>query len=124
MLKLREELLAAEEERLAGRAGVTPDECYSFPISNTGAVSVSGSRVYPARCVRCNRFLINFCHIQNDTEKGRKSQQFAASFLFIFLTLGYLVLYFLMKVLFILLIEIYPVLQCLLSMILLGMVRF
>ena len=30
MLKLREELLAVEEERLAGRAGVTPDEldCY------------------------------------------------------------------------------------------------
>lgn len=26
MLKLREELLAVEEERLAGRAGVTPDE--------------------------------------------------------------------------------------------------
>ena len=30
MLKLREELLAVEEERLAGRTGVTPDEldCY------------------------------------------------------------------------------------------------
>ncbi len=26
MLKLREELLAVEEDRLAGRAGVTPDE--------------------------------------------------------------------------------------------------
>jgi hypothetical protein len=26
MLKLREELLAVEEERLAGRVGVTPDE--------------------------------------------------------------------------------------------------
>jgi hypothetical protein len=26
MLKLREELLSVEEERLAGRAGVTPEE--------------------------------------------------------------------------------------------------
>jgi hypothetical protein len=26
MLKLREELLAVDEDRLAGRAGVTPDE--------------------------------------------------------------------------------------------------
>jgi hypothetical protein len=30
MLKLREELLAVEEDRLAGRAGVTPDELDSY----------------------------------------------------------------------------------------------
>jgi prevent-host-death family protein len=30
MLKLREELLAVEEGRLAGRAGVTPDELDSY----------------------------------------------------------------------------------------------
>jgi len=30
MLKLREELLAVEENRLAGRAGVTPDELDSY----------------------------------------------------------------------------------------------
>jgi prevent-host-death family protein len=30
MLKLREELLAVEEDRLAGRVGVTPDELDSY----------------------------------------------------------------------------------------------
>ena len=30
MLKLREELLAVEEDRLVGRAGVTPDELDSY----------------------------------------------------------------------------------------------
>ena len=30
MLKLREELLAVEEDRLAGRAGVTPDELNKY----------------------------------------------------------------------------------------------
>jgi len=30
MLKLREELLAVEEDRLAGRAGTTPDELDSY----------------------------------------------------------------------------------------------
>ncbi|WP_094551250.1 type II toxin-antitoxin system prevent-host-death family antitoxin [Petroclostridium xylanilyticum] len=30
MLKLREELLAVEEDRLAGRTGVTPDELDSY----------------------------------------------------------------------------------------------
>lgn len=30
MLKLREELLAVEEDRLSGRAGVTPDELDSY----------------------------------------------------------------------------------------------
>mgnify|MGYP002412650858 FL=1 len=30
MLKLREELLAVEEDRLAGRAGVTPDELDTY----------------------------------------------------------------------------------------------
>ena len=30
MLKLREELLAVEEDRMAGRAGVTPDELDSY----------------------------------------------------------------------------------------------
>ena len=30
MLKLREELLAVEEDRLTGRAGVTPDELDSY----------------------------------------------------------------------------------------------
>jgi len=30
MLKLREELLAVEEDRLAGRAGATPDELDSY----------------------------------------------------------------------------------------------
>jgi prevent-host-death family protein len=30
MLKLREELLAAEEDRLAGRTGTTPDELDSY----------------------------------------------------------------------------------------------
>jgi PHD/YefM family antitoxin component YafN of YafNO toxin-antitoxin module len=30
MLKLREELLAVEEDRLAGRAGVTPDQLDSY----------------------------------------------------------------------------------------------
>lgn len=30
MLKLREELLSVEEDRLAGRAGVTPDELDSY----------------------------------------------------------------------------------------------
>ncbi|MFA5384760.1 MAG: type II toxin-antitoxin system Phd/YefM family antitoxin [Eubacteriales bacterium] len=30
MLKLREELLAVEEDRLAGRAGMTPDELDSY----------------------------------------------------------------------------------------------
>jgi len=30
MLKLREELLAVEEDRLAGRAGTTPDELESY----------------------------------------------------------------------------------------------
>lgn len=30
MLKLREELMAVEEDRLAGRAGVTPDELDSY----------------------------------------------------------------------------------------------
>jgi PHD/YefM family antitoxin component YafN of YafNO toxin-antitoxin module len=30
MLKLREELLAVEEDRLAGRSGVTPDELDSY----------------------------------------------------------------------------------------------
>lgn len=30
MLKLREELLAVEEDRLAGRAGITPDELDSY----------------------------------------------------------------------------------------------
>lgn len=32
MLKLREELLAIEEDRLAGRAGTTPDELNSYPL--------------------------------------------------------------------------------------------
>jgi len=30
MLKLREELLAIEEDRLAGRTGITPDELNSY----------------------------------------------------------------------------------------------
>jgi hypothetical protein len=30
MLKLREELLAVEEDRAAGRVGVTPDELESY----------------------------------------------------------------------------------------------
>lgn len=30
MLKLREELLAAQEDRLAGRTGVTPDELDTY----------------------------------------------------------------------------------------------
>ena len=30
MLKLREELLAVEEDRMAGRAGVTPDELNNY----------------------------------------------------------------------------------------------
>jgi tagatose-1,6-bisphosphate aldolase non-catalytic subunit AgaZ/GatZ len=30
MLKLREELLAVEEDRMAGRTGVTPDELDSY----------------------------------------------------------------------------------------------
>ncbi len=30
MLKLREELLAVEEDRLAGRAGITPDELEKY----------------------------------------------------------------------------------------------
>jgi hypothetical protein len=30
MLKLREELLAVEEDRLAGRVGVTPDELEKY----------------------------------------------------------------------------------------------
>jgi hypothetical protein len=30
MLKLREELLAVEEDRIAGRTGVTPDELDSY----------------------------------------------------------------------------------------------
>jgi hypothetical protein len=30
MLKLREELLAVQEDRLAGRAGVTPDELDTY----------------------------------------------------------------------------------------------
>ena len=30
MLKLREELLSVEEDRLTGRAGVTPDELDSY----------------------------------------------------------------------------------------------
>ena len=36
MLRLREELLAVEEDRLAGRAGTTPDEldCYLDSIIN------------------------------------------------------------------------------------------
>ena len=31
MLKLREELLAVQEDRLAGRVGVTPDELDTYP---------------------------------------------------------------------------------------------
>jgi len=38
MLKLREELLAVEEDRLAGRAGVTPDELDSYLESIIDAV--------------------------------------------------------------------------------------
>jgi hypothetical protein len=34
MLKLREELLAVEEDRMAGRIGVTPDELDSY-LENT-----------------------------------------------------------------------------------------
>ena len=33
MLKLREELLAVEEDRLAGRRGYTPDELDSYLVS-------------------------------------------------------------------------------------------
>jgi hypothetical protein len=63
MLKLREELLAVEEDRIAGRTGVTPDEldshlesiidevehgCHSFPFHHAGAISISQHRIYTA----------------------------------------------------------------------------
>jgi hypothetical protein len=38
MLKLREELLAVEEDRLAGHAGTTPDELDSYLESIIGEV--------------------------------------------------------------------------------------
>jgi PHD/YefM family antitoxin component YafN of YafNO toxin-antitoxin module len=38
MLKLREELLAVEEDRMAGRTGVTPDELDSYLESIIGEV--------------------------------------------------------------------------------------
>ena len=38
MLKLREELLAVEEDRLAGQAGITPDELESYLDGVIGGV--------------------------------------------------------------------------------------
>ncbi len=48
MLKLREELLAVEEERLAGRVGVTPDELDSYLESIIDEVEhVKEEKVFP-----------------------------------------------------------------------------
>lgn len=47
MLKLREELLAVEEDRLAKRAGVTPDELGSYLdsiIDEAGCIMLPGSK--------------------------------------------------------------------------------